>query len=483
MPKAITPPRIFISYSWTSEKHKQWVLNFADSLVNDGVDVILDRYMLKPGQDNINFMEIMVSDDIKHVLVICDKGYQDKANKRKGGVGIESQIISPKVYKDVSQTKFIPLIKEFDNQGNACVPVFFEARNFIDISTDTKYFKEYENILRLIFEKPSITKPKIGSPPDYIIKDKKQSAIIRKYQMFENALLNEKHIAKGLFSDLLDQFITEWPNYVLYPFKGEDGKQFDDAVINSIEEFSEYREIYLSALLLLTKFQSDLDYIPEIQLFFERTFKFTQPTREMHNYNEIWFDNFKYYLYDLYLNTITVLIENRKYAAYLSLIESNFVYERDFSKQIGNFPIFNFYIKSLDALRKERLKLNRTSIQVDTLKENVDKSGKVKFENIMQSDCLLFLRSIVTNEKHSWFPRTLIYAGYDTQLDLFIRAQNKKDFKVLANLIGVDSKSELLEKLNNSEAFGGLNRTTYFMWGNLEMNRLINLENLYNGEI
>lgn len=84
MPKAITPPRIFISYSWTSEKHKQWVLNFADSLVNDGVDVILDRYMLKPGQDNINFMEYMVSDDIKHVLVICDKGYQDKANKKEG---------------------------------------------------------------------------------------------------------------------------------------------------------------------------------------------------------------------------------------------------------------------------------------------------------------------------------------------------------------------------------------------------------------
>jgi len=483
MPKAITPPRIFISYSWTSEKHKQWVLNFADSLVNDGVDVILDRYMLKPGQDNINFMEYMVSDDIKHVLVICDKGYQDKANKKKGGVGIESQVISPKVYKDVSQTKFIPLIKEFDNEGNACVPVFFEARNFIDISTDSKYFQEYENILRLIFEKPSITKPKIGQPPDYIIKEKKQSAIIRKYQMFENAVLNEKHIARGLFSDLLDQFIIEWPNYKLYPFKGEDGKQFDDAVINSIEEFSEYREIYLSALLLLTKFESDLDYIHEIQLFFERTINFTRPTKETHSYKTIWFDNFKYFLYDLFLNTITVLIEKRKYPEFISLIESNFVYERNFSKKIGDFQIFNFYLESLDVLRNKRLKLNRTSVQVDTLKENVDKSGKAKFESIMQSDCLLFLRSIVTNEKHYWFPRTLIYAGYDTQLDLFIRAQDKKDFKFLANLIGVESKSELLEKINDSGAFKDLNHSSYFMWGNLEINRLINFENLYDGEI
>ena len=188
-------------------------------------------------------------------------------------------------------------------------------------------------------------------------------------------------------------------------------------------------------------------------------------------------------MYDLFLNTITIFIEKRKYSEYISLIESNFVYKRNFSKQIGNFQIFNFNIDSLNTLRNSRLKGNRTSIQVDTLKENVDKSGKVKFESIMQSDCLLFLRSIVTNEKHHWFPRTLIYAGYDTQLDLFIRAQDKKDFKVLANLIGAGSKSELSENINNSQAFKGLNRSSYFMWGNLEINRLINFENLYDDKI
>ncbi len=41
-------PVIFISYSWDSEEHKEWVLNLANKLCDDGIDVILDRYHLRP---------------------------------------------------------------------------------------------------------------------------------------------------------------------------------------------------------------------------------------------------------------------------------------------------------------------------------------------------------------------------------------------------------------------------------------------------
>ncbi len=51
MAEPITPPKVFISYSWTSEEHKDWVLRMAERLVGDGVDVVLDRWDFKEGHD------------------------------------------------------------------------------------------------------------------------------------------------------------------------------------------------------------------------------------------------------------------------------------------------------------------------------------------------------------------------------------------------------------------------------------------------
>ena len=36
-------PKVFISYSWEDDKHKQWVRQFADRLLSDGVNVTIDQ--------------------------------------------------------------------------------------------------------------------------------------------------------------------------------------------------------------------------------------------------------------------------------------------------------------------------------------------------------------------------------------------------------------------------------------------------------
>src|SRR5215510_6065595 len=95
-------PKVFISYSWSSPAHQQLVQDWAEQLVADGVDVVLDVYDLKEGHDKFAFMERMVTDkSVTHVLVICDQAYSEKADARKAGVGTESQIISKEVYEKV----------------------------------------------------------------------------------------------------------------------------------------------------------------------------------------------------------------------------------------------------------------------------------------------------------------------------------------------------------------------------------------------
>lgn len=84
-------PRVFISYSWHPEENKIRVEQLARRLMSDGVDVTLDVWSLKDGQDKYVFMEKMVTDsDINKVLIICNKDYAEKADSRKGGVGTES---------------------------------------------------------------------------------------------------------------------------------------------------------------------------------------------------------------------------------------------------------------------------------------------------------------------------------------------------------------------------------------------------------
>lgn len=137
-------PKIFISYSWHPFQNKNKVIKFAERLTSDGVHVIIDDWDLKEGQDKYIFMEQMVNNpDVKRVLLICNKEYADKANKKKGGVGIENLIISDEIYSKADQTKFIPIIFEYDSGGRPCVPTFIKTRIFVDLSNEEKFEDNY----------------------------------------------------------------------------------------------------------------------------------------------------------------------------------------------------------------------------------------------------------------------------------------------------------------------------------------------------
>ena len=121
--------KVFISYSW---KIQDQVIELADRLISDGVDVIIDVYNLKDGQDKYLFMEQCVTDEsISRVLMICDESYCKKANNRDGGVGDEIVIISPEVYGKSKQEKFIPIVVERDEDGKEYLPQFIKSRIYI----------------------------------------------------------------------------------------------------------------------------------------------------------------------------------------------------------------------------------------------------------------------------------------------------------------------------------------------------------------
>ncbi len=165
-------PKVFFSYSWTSEEHKKNVQSWADRLLSNEVEVIIDVYDLNVGDDKYLFMERSVNDPtVSHVLLISDKSYSDKANARKSGVGVESTIISNEIYQNLGSSKFIPIVCEFDEHNEPWLPAFVKSRIWIDFSSKKSVEQNWTKLLRVLFNKPENIKPKLGKKPAFVLSD------------------------------------------------------------------------------------------------------------------------------------------------------------------------------------------------------------------------------------------------------------------------------------------------------------------------
>lgn len=162
-------PKAFMSYSWSSPGIRGLIREWAERLSADGIEVVLDQIDLKEGDDKYAFMERMVTDQsVTHVLVFSDSTYARKADQRQAGVGTESQIISREIYEKVEQSKFIPIVCEFEESGEPCLPVFMKSRIWINFATPEAVNDNWEQLIRRVFGKPAFERPKLGKPPAYI---------------------------------------------------------------------------------------------------------------------------------------------------------------------------------------------------------------------------------------------------------------------------------------------------------------------------
>ncbi len=160
-----TSIKAFICYSWDSERHKKWVLDLAIRLRGDRIDVILDQWDLKGGEDKFLFMEKSISNS-DFVLLICTPIYGKKANDRKGGAGYEYQIISTEMFnKFKSKIKFICILRSGIYENS--VPKYFQSKIYYDFSNMEKIEKDYKRLIRQLYDKPQHQKPKLGAKPKF----------------------------------------------------------------------------------------------------------------------------------------------------------------------------------------------------------------------------------------------------------------------------------------------------------------------------
>jgi formylglycine-generating enzyme required for sulfatase activity len=161
----MNPPRCFISYSWDSDQHKEWVRKLATRLRESGVDAILDQFECAPGTDLTKFMETSVRES-NFVLLVCTPTFSEKANAGIGGVGYEKAIVTGEIFAgEAQETKFVPILREGETKES--LPSYLKSRLFIDFRLDDNFESKLEELLRHFHSEPLYPPPPIGLRPDW----------------------------------------------------------------------------------------------------------------------------------------------------------------------------------------------------------------------------------------------------------------------------------------------------------------------------
>lgn len=450
----IATPKIFISYSWTTPEHQSWVIDLAETLVQNGVDVVLDKWHLREGDDSHAFMENMVNDQaVTHIIMIIDEVYTQRANQRSGGVGTESTILSNELYTKKNKNNIVAVLAE----PNVKKPTFYAGRIHIDLSNEDKYTEELEKLIRWAFGKFEYEKPTLGTPPSFILANDTGTVLNTnlEYKLAVDSLKKGKSNAISTVKNYLEKLVKEIGKYKFD--KSEPKEQF----IEKLESFKAYVEEFKDVTNEVCLFRN-LSIHRFYYKFFEDILVYQQiiPNGDSKFVAEIEF--YRFITWILVLNYLTVLIKNECFEETSEFLEEIYVLPEYFrnseNSRYRNFLIFKPYTDGfIESLKEEKY----YSIFGQLLQE-FSNDECVSFKDLCETDLLIYLKSLVLaldkNEDYPilWWPHAGFYAlGYHP-LKIFAKSEKKSYFFEIKKVLNINSL-EFVEKvlaINDSNGWG-----------------------------
>lgn len=477
-------PKVFISYSWTSPGHQEQVRLWAERLLSDGIEVVMDLFDLKEGHDKYQFMERMVTDpQITHVLVICEKRYTEKADAKLAGVGTESQIISSEVYGKVDQSKFIPIASEFSDEREPFLPVYLKSRIWIDFSSPEAVNQNWEKLVRLLYGKPAYQKPQVGKPPAYLTASTGTlaSPIIGKFATFKQAFLSN---TKGL-ALYRDDFLTACFDYAdnlrLREPPQLDTTSFARKILQDCGNLKDVRNQIVDWILLESGATASDEFRESLLTLLESLRELKAHPAEVSSWRDTWYEAHSIFVYETFLYIIAALLKTASYNVLHEVFTSHYLrpaserYDGMTFDRFGAFRGQSDVLQSVLAPEGKRL----YSPAAELLKLQADRVD-LSFYALIEAELLVFLVALTTTDV-VWPPQTVLYK---TQSDFlfFVRASQHRHFMKLATITGISDADSLREavkagfersRVSQWNEFFGLNSS---LWEYMNMDKLDSLQ-------
>ncbi len=436
---------VFISYSW---EVKEKVIELANRLISNGVDVRLDVYDLREGHDKYAFMEQAVTDkNICKVLIICSRIYAEKADSRSGGVGDETSIITSEVYGKTDQEKFIPIIFEKDAEGQGYVPAYIRSRIYIDLSSDNSVYEaEYEKLLRNIYEKPLYRKPALGKKPEWLENETVELSAIRDLiKQLRNC--DEKNQAKVEF--LIRKAEIEFV-IAAKQYQPPEGKLVEEVLLDIIEQFKVLRDLFIDYCEVLIC--GAFSFVDTITSLIEQLYNQLHDATGKYSCLDKDFEIYDFMIWEFFISLTVICLHYEKYKElYEILTHTYFLRNSNLNDEIEayNYTKFRAYMKTIEYICKPICdRPNLFTLTGDILVKRERKPILTK-ESISNADIVLYQMYPILSPGGigygGWFPTSYIY--HSGNQNMWKKMKSKQFCKKILPLFGVESIELLKESI------------------------------------
>ncbi|MGW4057939.1 toll/interleukin-1 receptor domain-containing protein [Amycolatopsis sp. NPDC004747] len=166
MPRS-DPVRVFVSYTHDSPEHKDQVLAFSEFLVENSIDVTLDRWHLAHRQDWYTWA-IDGIENADHVIVVASAryrvvgdGYASAESNR--GMQSEAALLREKLHSDrpAWTRKILPVVLPGHTPEE--IPQFLQPQTADHYLVDDFTVAGCESLLRVLTAQPPHVKPALGA--------------------------------------------------------------------------------------------------------------------------------------------------------------------------------------------------------------------------------------------------------------------------------------------------------------------------------
>lgn len=445
MTPKIEHPRVFISYAWGTKEYQAKVLSLATDLVRDGIEVEFDKWSLHEGNDTYAFMEQSATDtSITNVLILLDEQYAKKADERKGGVGTETQIISPEIYTKVKQDKFLPVIFERGKDGEVYKPTYLKGLLHFDLSLAEGYDDEYQRLVKRLYGIEIYQKPTLGKQPSWIDSTPTVSAkVLMSISFLKSNLSSQEKREKLLLT--LEQQRDRIVNYNY----GED--------LNGLP-LEKYLEAYAGTTLIRNEFLQMVQPIASFENGERFIADMLEETSNLINHrNGITNGIRATLLHEIFIYIIGIYVKTRNYKALSYTLGKTYFSDGYSGDRTKNYDIFyNARSENLDNALKKRDDKNYHSGTAQYWIENIYVEA-CSVSDFVFADLLCFNYSVFGKEYRGewhWFPKTYVYENENnSRLRAFaIKLKSIEHLSIAAQVFGYEDADGFKNKFTEIES-------------------------------
>ncbi len=430
MKSTIEHPKVFISYAWGSEDYRLKVRSFATDLMGNGIDVLLDQWSLKEGNDTHAFMERSVTDStITNVLILLDPVYEKKANERHGGVGTETQIISPEIYNKVEQEKFLPVIFERGEDGEIPKPQYLKTMLHFDLSQEEKYDSEYQRLVKRLYGIEIVEKPELGKKPSWL----------EEKSILPTKILTRYECLKQQKSDNIKK--DEYRNF-LFAVK-EKIVNFNKDELGGSVSADEYIELYADTKLYRDDFLHLLKYsfyVPEAYKIVASVME--EICAEIKDKDGYEGEVMRTLLHEIFIYVVAFYLKNKNSDAVSYILSKTYFVGRYGYNEDQSFDIFYDHNENLDRAVSQKDGKNYYSgtanYWINNINVEICNKNEFVFADIFCHNASMFVENYT--KEWFWFPITYIYDRAEYGNSLFrqfaIRLKSKEHLQETVKIMG-----------------------------------------------